>query len=51
MISTIAKQILAWALSCLLVIAAGSFEVAGQQPAPFPKAECESFGGNSDAGR
>jgi hypothetical protein len=33
MISTIAKQTLSWGLSGLLVIAAGSFEVAGQQPA------------------
>ncbi|HEX8798996.1 MAG TPA: DUF3300 domain-containing protein [Terriglobales bacterium] len=34
MISSIAKQISSCALSCLLVIAAGSYEVAGQQPAP-----------------
>jgi hypothetical protein len=34
MISTIAKQTFSCALSCLLVIAAGSVEVAGQQPAP-----------------
>ena len=34
MISSIAKQIFSCTLSCLLVIAAGSYEVAGQQPAP-----------------
>jgi len=32
MFHTITKQILSYALSCLLVIAAASFEVAGQQP-------------------
>ena len=32
--STIAKQILSCGLSCLLVIAAGSYEVAAQQSAP-----------------
>jgi hypothetical protein len=34
MISSIAKQISSWALSCLLVIAAGSYDVAGQEQAP-----------------
>jgi len=34
MISSIAKQTLSWVLSGLLVIAAGSYEVTGQQPAP-----------------
>jgi Protein of unknown function (DUF3300) len=34
MISSIAKQIVSCALSCLLVVAAASYEVAGQQPAP-----------------
>ena len=33
MISSIAKQISSCALSCLLVIGAGSYELAGQQPA------------------
>ncbi len=33
MISNIAKQISSCALSCLLVIGAGSYELAGQQPA------------------
>jgi hypothetical protein len=34
MVSSIAKQILSCALSCILVIMAGAYEVAGQQPAP-----------------
>jgi len=34
MIGTFAKQILSCTLSCLLVMVVGSFEVAGQQPAP-----------------
>jgi hypothetical protein len=34
MISSIAKQIFSYALSCLLVIAAGSYDVAGQEQAP-----------------
>jgi hypothetical protein len=33
MSSSIAKQISSCALSCLLVIGAGSYELAGQQPA------------------
>jgi hypothetical protein len=36
MVSRIAKRICSWALSFLLVIAAGSYEVAGQQQAPPP---------------
>src|SRR6516162_2781828 len=34
MITTFAKQLLSCTLSCLLVIAAGSFEAASQEPAP-----------------